>query len=160
MRQQSFITPIKVALTTIAVFAFLYVGMVSLVDQAQAQISNPAIDPAFGDDIDNAKSGLIFVTYFIYIWNAVMVVGGLMVLVFFIQAAIEWITAGGDSGKIQKARDRMIQSVIGLFLLVFSFVIINFISNLLFGGTGFNILNLSLPSATETTVGPKELPTL
>ena len=62
-----------------------------------------------------------------------MVVGGLIVLFFFIQAAIEWITAGGDSGKITKARDRMIQSTIGLFVLIFSFVIVNYISFLLFG---------------------------
>lgn len=132
----------------IAVFTFFCVGMVALTDQAQAQITNPVIDPAFGAKDDDAKSGLIFVTYFIYIWNAVMVVGGLMVLVFFIQAAIEWITAGGDSGKIQKARERMIQSVIGLFILVFSFVIIGFISSLLFGEVGFDILKLQLVTPT------------
>ena len=133
---------------TLAVFTFFCVSMPSFTDQAQAQITNPVIDPAFGANDDDAKSGLIFVTYFIYIWNAVMVVGGLMVLVFFIQAAIEWITAGGDSGKIQKARERMIQSVIGLFILVFSFVIIGFISSLLFGEVGFDILKLQLVTPT------------
>ncbi len=115
---------------------------------AHAQITNPAIG-SLGNNPPEASSGTTFVNYFIYLWNVAMVVGGLIVLLFFIQAAIEWITAGGDSGKIQKARDRMTQSVIGLFILVFSFVIINFISSLLFGGTGFSILNFSLPSATK-----------
>lgn len=107
-------------------------------------ITNPSTG-SLGDDPNTAMSGETFVTYFIYIWNAMMVVGGLIVLFFFIQAAIEWITAGGDTGKIQKARDRMIQSTIGLFILVMSFVIVNFISAILFGDN-FNILNLTLPS--------------
>lgn len=113
-------------------------------------ITNPVIGD-LGNSPTAARSGVTFVKYFVYIWNALMLVGGLLVLFFFIQAAIEWITAGGDSGKIQKARDRMIQSVIGLFLLVFSFIIVNFVSNLLFAGTGFNILDLNLPSADTSS---------
>ncbi|MBP7875375.1 hypothetical protein KA012_00070 [Candidatus Woesebacteria bacterium] len=110
-------------------------------------ITNRSIDPAYGGDPAKAADGSIFVTYFINVWNSVMVIGGLIVLFFYIQAGIEWITAGGDSGKIQKARDRMIQSTIGLFILVSSFIIINFVSSLLFKGTGFNIMNLTLPGA-------------
>lgn len=111
--------------------------------QAFTGITNDSVGD-LGSNADAAMSGATFVDYFIYLWNALMVVGGLIVLFFFIQAAIEWITAGGDSGKIQKARDRMIQSTIGLFILVTSFIIVNYISSLLFGGN-FNILNLTLP---------------
>jgi hypothetical protein len=113
--------------------------------KVHAQITNPSLNQDMGQNPIAAKTGITFVTYFIYLWNAIMVVGGLVVLLYFIQAAIEWITAGGDSGKITKARDRMIQSTIGLFILVFSFIIVNFISNLLFANVGFNPLNLSLP---------------
>lgn len=112
-----------------------------------AQITNPTIGE-LGNDPDAAASGTTFVDYFVYLWNAIMVVGGLVVVFFFIQAAIEWITAGGDSAKITKARERMLQSTIGLFILVFSFLIVNFIGELLFGGN-FNLLDLSLPSPTE-----------
>lgn len=110
-------------------------------------ITNPSINERFGANPNAAKSGSIFVTYFIYIWNAAMVVGGIIVLFYFIQGSIEWITAGGDSAKIQKARDRLIQSILGLFILIFSFVIINYISSLLFGATGFDILKLQMRNA-------------
>lgn len=116
-------------------------------------ITNPSVEGALGNDRTGAESGATFVAYFIYIWNALMVVGGLVLLLYFIQAAIEWITAGGDSGKITKARDRMIQSTIGFFILVFSFVIVNYVSSLLFGGS-FNILNLSLPSVGTLQTTP------
>jgi hypothetical protein len=121
--------------------------LLSPVNKVAAEITNPSINSEFGSNSVAARSGTTFVSYFVYIWNALMVVGGIIVLFFFIQAAIEWITAGGDSGKITKARDRLLQSIIGLFILVFSFVIVNYISYLLFGGVGFDILNLTLPSA-------------
>ena len=113
--------------------------------RAQANITNP-VTGIWGDRQLATNPGDMFVNFFVYLWNVIMIVGGLIVLFFFVQAAIEWISAGGDSGKIQKARDRMIQSVIGLFILIFSFVIINFISAVLFGGE-FNLLKFQLPSA-------------
>lgn len=133
--------------TLSSLFAMVCLTLTAGVHTVSAQITNPTIGD-LGNDPDAAASGTTFVDYFVYLWNAVMVVGGLVVVFFFIQAAIEWITAGGDSGKITKARDRMLQSTIGLFILVFSFLIVNFIGELLFGGN-FNLLNLSLPSPTE-----------
>ncbi len=109
----------------------------------KAGITNPAIG-TFGDSPDNAKSGSIFVTYFIRMWQTLITAGGISVIFFFIWGALRWIMAGGDSGKIQKARDQMVQAAIGLILLVTSFVIIGFISQLLFG-ENFDILNLKLP---------------
>lgn len=55
--------------------------------------------------------------YFSSILSGVMVVGALIVFFYLIWGAIEWITAGGDQGKIQKARDKITQSVIGLIVL-------------------------------------------
>lgn len=141
---------------THSIFLAVALTLLSLPARVSAQITNPSIGGALGGEGDEAlqaaESGATFVNYFVYLWNAVMVVGGLIVLFFFIQAGIEWITAGGDSAKITKARERMLQSTIGLFILVFSFVIINFISALLFGGD-FNILNLTLPTPNEAARG-------
>lgn len=140
------------ALRTKLIFLLSLAGLAvsSSVREASAQITNPTIGD-LGDRPDDASSGALFVEYFIYLWNALMVVGGIIVLFFFIQAAIEWITAGGDSAKIVKARERMLQSTIGLFILVFSFVIVNFISALLFGDS-FNILDLTLPTASPPSL--------
>lgn len=146
------ILPSQVAATIVHTIALvsLFVSLLlrsPTVAAAFSGITNPSIDPKFGANQATASTGSAFVTYFIHIWNAAMVVGGIIVLFFFIQASIEWITAGGDSAKIQKARDRLIQSTLGLFILIFSFVIINFISYLLFGVVGFDILNPKLPAA-------------
>ena len=68
-----------------------------------------------------------------------------MVLIYFLWGGIEWITAGGDTAKVQKARDRITQSIIGLVILVASFVIIGFISELFFG-SDFNLLEITIPT--------------
>jgi hypothetical protein len=114
-----------------------------LVTKAQAQITNPAIDAALGDNLAEAESGVLFTDYFLRIWNGVITFGAIVVIVMFLWGSIGWITSGGDAAKIQKSRDRIVQSVIGLILLVGSFTLIGFISNTFFG-TDFNILNLQL----------------
>lgn len=64
-------------------------------------------------------------------------VGGLLFLYTFIQGALSWVTAGGDSGKIQKARDQMIQGAIGLILIVAAYAVIGVVGTIV----GINILN-------------------
>ncbi len=112
--------------------------------QTMAQITNPVLGN-IGTDDAAAESGATFARLFVYFWNVVIIVGGIVVLVNFIQAALEWITAGGDSGKLTKARDKMLQSFIGLAILVFSFVLINFVGDILFGNQ-FELLQFRLPS--------------
>lgn len=48
----------------------------------------------------------------------VMTISTLAVLIFLIWGALSWILAGGDKGKIQAARDRITQSIIGLIVLL------------------------------------------
>ncbi len=115
----------------------------------QGGITNPAIGQ-LGNDAAGASDGSLFVGYFITLWRALIVVGGLAVVYFFIWGALRWILAGGDAGKVQKARDQIIQAIIGMILLVSSFVIIGFVSQLVFG-ENFDILNLTLPQAGQST---------
>jgi uncharacterized iron-regulated membrane protein len=56
-----------------------------------------------------------------------MVLGGLAVLLFFAQGALEWITAGGDHGKVEKAQNRMTNAVIGLGVLSAVVALVGFI---------------------------------
>lgn len=46
-----------------------------------------------------------------------LVVGGLLTLMYMILGGINWITAGGDTGKVEKARQRILQGIIGLAVL-------------------------------------------
>lgn len=126
-------------------FCLLLLSALVLTTQpALAQITNPVISEELGGNAAEASAGLTFVRYFVSLWRAIMSVGALLVLVYFLWAAIEWITAGGDSGKVGKARDKITQSILGLIILVSSTLIIGFISRLFFG-SAFNILSPNLP---------------
>lgn len=105
---------------------------------AFADITNP-VTGNLGSNSAEAKSGNLFVTYFLQIWNALLVVGALAVLLFFLWGALTWLTSGNDKGKLEEARNRMLNAFIGMFLLVAAYTIIGFISNVLFGAN-FNIL--------------------
>ena len=49
--------------------------------------------------------------------SMVMVVGAILVFFYLIWGAIDWITSGGDKGKIESARHKITQAVIGLIVL-------------------------------------------
>ena len=52
-----------------------------------------------------------------------MLLGAFLVLINLVQAAIDWISSGGDSSKVTKSRDRIIQSVVGILILSASYAI-------------------------------------
>jgi hypothetical protein len=58
-------------------------------------------------------------------------VGSLFFVFHFILGALNWITAGGEQGKVQKARDKMTQGIIGLVVLVASYSLLGIIGNVL-----------------------------
>lgn len=102
-------------------------------------LTNPAIGNLGQNTGNQASSGSLFVGYFINLWQAFMTVGALAVIIMFIWGAFDWITAG-EASKVAAARQKIVNAIIGLILLVASFVIINFIGFLFFGDN-FNILS-------------------
>lgn len=113
-----------------------------------AQITNPATGN-LGSDAEAARDGSLFASYFVTLWRAVISIGGIAVVVLFIWGAFEWLTSGGEASKADKARLRMTNAAIGLFILSFTFIIINYISALFFGDD-FQILNLTFPEADSS----------
>lgn len=65
------------------------------------------------------------------------VLAGLFFIVYFVIGATKWVTAGGDSSKVSKARDQMIQGVIGLVVVVGAYALIGLVGAIV----GFDILN-------------------
>lgn len=65
------------------------------------------------------------------ILNIVLIVGTIAVLFYLILGGIEWITAGGDKGKTEGARNKITQAVIGLVILASSWAIFLFVQQLL-----------------------------
>ena len=111
---------------------------------AQTQgITNPVIGD-LGTNDPSVSSGGGFIQYTVYLWRASITLGSLAVIAFFLLGAFEWITSGGDKTKVENARNKITSAVIGLVLLVSSFVLLSFLSKLLFAGE-FDLLKLTVP---------------
>jgi hypothetical protein len=63
--------------------------------------------------------------------------GGLFFLYNAVMAGIYWLSAGGEQKKIQEARDRITQSVLGLIVLVFAYGLAGLIGRIV----GIDVLN-------------------
>lgn len=76
------------------------------------------------------------------LWQTMVIIGSLLVVLYFVWGTIEWLTSAGNEDKLKKARGKMIDAFIGLALLVGSFAIIRFLEFVF----GFNLLNIPWPS--------------
>lgn len=79
-----------------------------------------------------------------FIINALILIGVIASLIFLIYGGIRWIISGGDKTAVDTARQHVVSAIIGLVIIVLSFVIINFV---LFFLTGRGLTSdLPLPS--------------
>ena len=81
----------------------------------------------------------------------ITLLGGLFFIVYLFLAAFDWLSAGGDSGKVEKARNRMTQGVLGLIVMVMAYSIIGIISHII----GLDLINLG---DTIKTLKPSAVP--
>lgn len=89
------------------------------------------INPALGKDIVGLSAGEGLAFYIAQLWKTVVIVGGLAVMLFMIWGGIQWLTSGGDKGKLEEAHHKITNSLIGLGVLVASFAVIAFIGAVL-----------------------------
>jgi hypothetical protein len=115
-----------------------------IAQQTTTAITNPAISANFGTGADTPSAALASII--VTIWRAAITLGGLALIVMLIMGALEWITAGGEKAKVQAARDRITQSVIGMMVLAGTVAISVFISGIL----GINLLQ---PNFADNVTG-------
>lgn len=63
--------------------------------------------------------------------GVITILATLFFIVYAFIAAFNWITAGGDKGKIEKATNRLIWSTLGLILIVATYAIIGLIGGII-----------------------------
>lgn len=68
-------------------------------------------------EYDESDPGAGFGGLIEQVLSIVVTVAALILFLMLIWGGIEWITAGGDKGKIEKARNRITQSIIGMIVL-------------------------------------------
>jgi hypothetical protein len=77
--------------------------------------------------------------YLELVLGAVMIISLLLLLFNLILGSIDWITSNGDSGKLEKSRNRITQSIIGILILASMIALFLVIQSLL----GFEIITLN-----------------
>lgn len=89
-----------------------------------AQISQPIENPALPKI--NTKSGLVFFQDLIpALVTLGFVIGSLVFFFFLISGAITWIVSGGDKAKLESARSRITNAIIGFAVLILAFAVVN-----------------------------------
>lgn len=105
-------------------------------------ICNPVLESVIGC---NTSGGAALAILMARLFRILMVLGGLAMLLFFAWGGINWITAGGDKGKVEEAKNRLSNAVIGMIALTAT-VAIALLLEFVFG---FNLLNPTLPGPTN-----------
>ncbi len=95
-------------------------------------------DAPFSEGVETNEGALTNLESFISnIIGVLTVFGAIFFIVYFLIAALAWVTSGGDSGKLQNARERMLHGVLGLIILVAAYGIVGLIGSII----GFDILS-------------------
>lgn len=92
----------------------------------QVVVTRPAdpaiseIDPptAFARDIGTLINNVL---------TFIFIVCSLMVFFYLIWGGLDWITSGGDKGKTEKARNKMVAAIVGLIIVLASYAAVNLI---------------------------------
>lgn len=78
---------------------------------------------------DGALSNLeLIVSNFI---GFMTVLAGIFFIIYFVIAAFNWVTSGGDNSKLQSARDRMLHGILGLIIVVGSYAIVGLLGTII-----------------------------
>lgn len=84
----------------------------------------------------------------------VLIISALLVLFFLISGGFDWITSGGDKGKTEKARSKIVAAVIGIVIVASSFAILQLVIRFL----GFTSLEDVFQSAGTINGGAEPAP--
>lgn len=106
-------------------------------------ISNLAFteDAPFGSGGIQAGGGSLAILMAV-LFRTTTLIGGLALFLYFAWGGIEWLTAGGDKDKVEKARNRLTNAAIGLAILMGTIAISILLSEIF----QFDILNPIIPT--------------
>lgn len=97
----------------------------------------PATD-AYSKGSDTTTGALTNLELFISnIIGFMTTIGTVFFVIYFVLGAFEWISSGGDKGKAEKARNRMMNGAIGLVIIVASYAILGLLGSFI----GIDLLN-------------------
>lgn len=127
---------------TFFIFTLLFAFLISSSDSLAFTIIQPE---GYGIQVGGETADSLLQTIITNAITVIFAIAGILVIVFLIWGAIDWIISGGDKEKVGNARKKITSALIGLAILAFVFVI----AAVLGGIVGFNPLReegLPIPS--------------
>ena len=111
----------------------------TLLAQSEVDIGSiqPVTDARQPTDLSQSSVLSTLETWISDIIGVITILATLFFIVYAFIAAFNWITAAGDKNKIEKAKDRLVWSTLGLILIVATYAIIGFIGGII----GLELLN-------------------
>ena len=103
-----------------------------------AQITNPVLKANLGAGNGGSALGIIMGN----LYNTLVMVGALALLLYLAWGGINWITAGGKADKIELAKEKITNAVIGMIALIAVIAVSNVLSKIF----GFDLLNPVVPT--------------
>jgi succinate dehydrogenase/fumarate reductase cytochrome b subunit len=110
-----------------------------------AQIRNPVLPPTIGGSptgADYQQGGAGLGALISQLVGALFMAGFLLALVYLLIGGISWITSGGDKTKLEKARDQITNSIIGIIVVAAAWAISVLVANFF----GLDLTKLPIPS--------------
>lgn len=99
-------------------------------------IRNPVIEAILGSGPGDVALAELMARLF----RAVVIVGAIALLLYLAWGGLNWIMAGGDKTKVEEAKNRITNAIIGMAVLVSTIAIAIFLSAVF----GINLLNPEL----------------
>jgi hypothetical protein len=106
-------------------------------------IENPVLKETEGTYTEVSKNPLA--PFIVRLWRAIVIIGGLALLVFLVWGAIDWLMSEGDQEKLKNAKNKIVHALMGMGILAASYAIVQ-LTKYIFG---FDILNLVWPTPGE-----------
>lgn len=120
---------LKKILSVLVVLAVIAIPVISLA--ATAPITNPA--PQFFVNVPGDGS---FKSIFEFIIESILLpLVGTICLLFIILGGYRYVTSGGDQEAAESGKKMISNAVIGLVIIIFSYIIVNLVVNVLKGTT-------------------------
>jgi hypothetical protein len=110
---------------------------------AQGQIINPVLSGTLGTG-GNAGSGANVATLLATFIRVMVIIGGLGFVLYFVIGAVNWISSGGDKGKLESAKHEIINALTGLVILLALVAVTTFLKDVF----QIDLLNIVWPTPT------------
>lgn len=93
----------------------------SLIPQTYALIKNPVLKGDLGSSTDYAG---IFGRFVGSWWGLAYAIGGLLFLMYLVWGGVEWIMGGSDKERVENAKNKITNALMGLALLAVSVALV------------------------------------